>query len=124
MKTLIKLLLKEQSDLGLYCLPRPVCPKTLDHYGDIILNLLCVFFSVAPVHDVLSTDQYESTTTLESSSYYSTTDLTTLEVDNGTPEVNNGTPEVNNGTPKPTFNVLMICQLCVCILVCLYFITQ
>ena len=26
-KTLIRLLLKEQSDLGLHCLPRPVCPK-------------------------------------------------------------------------------------------------
>ena len=24
---------EEQSDLGLYCLPRPICPKTLDHYG-------------------------------------------------------------------------------------------
>ena len=32
-KTLIRLLLKEQSDLGLHCLPRPVCPKTLNHYG-------------------------------------------------------------------------------------------
>ena len=21
------------ADLGLHCLPRPVCPKTLDHYG-------------------------------------------------------------------------------------------
>ena len=30
---LIRLLLKEQSDLGLHCLPRPICPKTLDHYG-------------------------------------------------------------------------------------------
>ena len=33
MKTLIRLLLKEQSDLGLHCLPRPICPKILDHYG-------------------------------------------------------------------------------------------
>ena len=24
--------LEEQSDLGLHCLPRPICPKTLDHY--------------------------------------------------------------------------------------------
>ena len=24
---------KEQSDLGLHCLPRPICPKTYDHYG-------------------------------------------------------------------------------------------
>ena len=23
----------EQSDLGLHCLPRLVCPKTYDHYG-------------------------------------------------------------------------------------------
>ena len=25
--------LGEQSDLGLHCLPRPICLKTLDHYG-------------------------------------------------------------------------------------------
>ena len=24
---------KRQSDLGLHCLPRPICPKTLGHYG-------------------------------------------------------------------------------------------
>ena len=30
---LIRLLLEEQSDLGLYCLSRPICPKTKDHYG-------------------------------------------------------------------------------------------
>ena len=24
---------QEQSDLGLHCLPRPICPKTYDHYG-------------------------------------------------------------------------------------------
>ena len=23
----------DQSDLGLHCLPRHTCPKTLDHYG-------------------------------------------------------------------------------------------
>ena len=23
----------EDPDLGLHCLPRPICPKTLDHYG-------------------------------------------------------------------------------------------
>ena len=28
--------LEEQSDLGLHCLPRPICPKTLDHYGNYI----------------------------------------------------------------------------------------
>ena len=33
MKTLNRLLLEEQSDLGLHCLPRTICPKTLDHYG-------------------------------------------------------------------------------------------
>ena len=33
MKTLIRLLLKEQSDLGLHCLPRPIRLKTLEHYG-------------------------------------------------------------------------------------------
>ena len=31
--TLIRLLLKEQSDLGLYCLLRSVCPNTLTVYG-------------------------------------------------------------------------------------------
>ena len=25
---------QEQSDLGLHCLPRPICPKTWDHYGN------------------------------------------------------------------------------------------
>ena len=25
--------LEEQSDLGLHCLPRPICLKTWDHYG-------------------------------------------------------------------------------------------
>ena len=24
---------QEQSDLGLHCLPRSICPKTWDHYG-------------------------------------------------------------------------------------------
>ena len=28
-KTLIRLLLEEQSDLGLHCLPTPICPKKL-----------------------------------------------------------------------------------------------
>ena len=25
----------EQSDLGLHCLPRHICPKTYDHYGNM-----------------------------------------------------------------------------------------
>ena len=25
---------EEQSDLGLHCLPRHVCPKTYNHYGN------------------------------------------------------------------------------------------
>ena len=29
---------KKQSDLDLHCLTRPVCRKTLDHYGTMILN--------------------------------------------------------------------------------------
>ena len=33
-KTLIRLLLEEQSDLGLHCLHRPICPKSLDRYGN------------------------------------------------------------------------------------------
>ena len=32
MKTLI---LEEQSDLGLHCLPRPICPKNYSHYGNM-----------------------------------------------------------------------------------------
>ena len=36
---------QEQSDLGLHCLPRPVCPETKDHYGTWLLYrivmLLC-----------------------------------------------------------------------------------
>ena len=35
MKTLIILLLQEQSDLCLHCLPRPICPKTDDNYGNL-----------------------------------------------------------------------------------------
>ena len=45
MKTLIGLLLKEQSDQGLHCLLRSVCPKTNDQYGRYIVNhkfLVCV----------------------------------------------------------------------------------
>ena len=39
-KTLIRLLLLlEQSDLGLHCLPRRDCPKTLDHYGIVYLGV-------------------------------------------------------------------------------------
>ena len=29
-------LLWEQSDLGLHCLPRPICPKSLDHYLHVL----------------------------------------------------------------------------------------
>ena len=32
-KTLIRLLLLEESDLGQHCLLRPDCPKTWDFYG-------------------------------------------------------------------------------------------
>ena len=43
-KTQIRLLLdpgavsQEQSDLGLQCLPRPLCPKIQSHYGSYIQN--------------------------------------------------------------------------------------
>ena len=40
MKTLIRLLLEEQSDLGLHCLPRPVCPKTLGEHGGLVVESL------------------------------------------------------------------------------------
>ena len=36
--TLIRLLLKEQSDLGLHCLLRPICPNILNF--DVILRFL------------------------------------------------------------------------------------
>ena len=26
---------EEQSDLGLHCLPKPICPTTYDHYGNL-----------------------------------------------------------------------------------------
>ena len=29
----------DQTDLGLHCLPRPICLKTLDHYGTFVLSL-------------------------------------------------------------------------------------
>ena len=34
MKTLIRLLLQDQSDLRLHCLPRPIVHRTLGHYGN------------------------------------------------------------------------------------------
>ena len=35
--------LEEQSDLGLQCMLRPVCPKTKDHYGIMIFySSVCV----------------------------------------------------------------------------------
>ena len=34
---------EEQSDLGLYCLPRPVCPKTKEHYDKEILLLIIIY---------------------------------------------------------------------------------
>ena len=38
-KTLIRLLLEEQSDLGLHCLPGSIRPKTLDHYGRLFAHI-------------------------------------------------------------------------------------
>ena len=29
---------EEQSDLGLHCLPRPICPKTWYHYGNPVTD--------------------------------------------------------------------------------------
>ena len=46
MKTLIRLLLEEQSDLGLHCLPRPICLKTLDHYGKLLISIALVYNDV------------------------------------------------------------------------------
>ena len=34
------MLLYEQSDLGLHCLPGPICPKTYDHYGTFYYKLM------------------------------------------------------------------------------------
>ena len=30
----------DQSDQGLHCLPRHICPKTWDHYGNNLIRLL------------------------------------------------------------------------------------
>ena len=30
----------EQSDLGLHCLPRAICPKTWDHYDQLYVLIL------------------------------------------------------------------------------------
>ena len=43
MMTLIRLLLEEQSDLGLHCLPGPICAKTLD-YGALKTFVNCFAF--------------------------------------------------------------------------------
>ena len=40
MSSLIRLLLYEQSDLGLHCSPGPICPKTYDHYGTFYYKLM------------------------------------------------------------------------------------
>ena len=37
--------LKEQSDLRLHCLPRPVCPDIKDHYGNNLLSSGLLRFS-------------------------------------------------------------------------------
>ena len=37
-KTLIRLFPQEWSDLGLHCLPRPVCLKICDHYSRLKNN--------------------------------------------------------------------------------------
>ena len=42
---------QEQSDLGLHCLPRHICPKNLDHYGTRlglaqIRELNCIYFAI------------------------------------------------------------------------------
>ena len=36
MKILIRLLYKEESVLGLHCLPTPICPKIWDHYSNVL----------------------------------------------------------------------------------------
>ena len=40
MKALIRLLLMEQSDLGLHCLLRPICPNTLEFGGKYVFCTL------------------------------------------------------------------------------------
>ena len=44
------LLLQEQYDLGLHSLPRPVCPKTWDHYGNSV-SLEDSATKIEPPHD-------------------------------------------------------------------------
>ena len=38
--------LQEQSFLGLHCLQKPVCPKTEDHYGNLLIRVVLVFSSL------------------------------------------------------------------------------
>ena len=45
---LIRMLLEEQSNLGLNCLPRPVWPKSWDHYGSKVLCVLTLNAFCAP----------------------------------------------------------------------------
>ena len=48
-QTLIRLLLSEQSDLGLHCLPRPICPKlriiTVHMYTKLLKSLYFPFLA-------------------------------------------------------------------------------
>ena len=37
----------DQSDLGLHCLPRPVCLKTKDHYGRVLFQFSFVFICIS-----------------------------------------------------------------------------
>ena len=50
MKTLIRPLLKEQSDLGLHCLPTLICPKTKGHYGTLFSSLSVLHFNKIPLY--------------------------------------------------------------------------
>ena len=61
MKTLIKLLLEEQSDLGLHCLPKTGCPKTSHCFRfKKTRHTVCLYVQIEDCHhktiDVLSVE--------------------------------------------------------------------
>ena len=42
----------QQSDLGLQCLPRPVCPKTLERYVGYVSFFFFIFFPVKQINNL------------------------------------------------------------------------
>ena len=49
-KTLIRLLLEEKSNLGLHCFPRPGCSKTYGCYGILIIGAGAAFLAITTIY--------------------------------------------------------------------------